>query len=162
MANKDFPRGLLNPTPLTEQVATRTYTASGAVYRGDPCNLGADNTVVAAGAGPVTAFDVVAMHAAANGAPVVCCINPGSVSFEAQFDDNTVTTNVCGKTFDLVQAAADTLRGVSTCEVDGDTGDVANGCVRVVDMVDRPDNDITLANNVVRVTKVQTSLDDLM
>lgn len=162
MANIDYPRGLLNPSPLTEQVACRTFTAAAEIFRGDPCTLGADGTVTRVADGTATAFDVVALHYAAASAKVVCCINPGSVSFEAQLDDGTVVTDVLGKTFDIIQAAGDTVRKTSGCEIDGDTGHATTGCVRIVDMVNRPNNDQDAANKVVRVTKVQTALPDIM
>lgn len=162
MANIDYPRGLLNPSPAGENVICRTFVAAAEIFRGDICTLGADGTVTRVANGAATAFDVVALHYAASAAPVVCCVNPGGVTFEAQCDDNTVTTNVKGKTFDLIQAAGDTVRKTSGCEIDSNTGHATTGCVRVVDMVDRPDNDVTLANNVMRVQKVQTGLPDPM
>ena len=162
MANIDYPRGLVNPSPFTEQVATRTFTANGTIFKGDPVLLAEDGTVARCADGAVTQFDYVALHYAATTEKVLCCVNPGGVSFEMQCDDNSVTTNCLNRTFDLTQAAGDTTRKTSSCEIDSSFNTEDAGCVRVIDLVDRPDNDIALANNVLRVVKVQTALYDPM
>lgn len=170
MANIDYPRGLLSPSPYTAQVATRTFLASGTVYRGDPCRYGTTNSastpdtaghVIACATGAVTNFDVVALHYAATGDPVVCCVNPHEVSFEAQTDDATIVTAAMGCTCDLIQAAGDSVRKTSGAEIDSSTIEASlpnSGCVRIVDVVDRADNDPALTNRALRVVKLQIAI----
>ena len=154
MANIDYPNGASKPTALIGQkVRAVAKVAAAEIFVGDPVLIGDDGTATRCSNGAVTTFDTWALTHALTGETVYVAADPYDCSVELQCDDNTVIVDVTEKTFDLVQAAGDATRLTSGCELDSSTGHATTGCVRVIDMVDRSDNDITLANNRVRVVK---------
>src|SRR3990167_7859813 len=72
---------------------------------------------------------------------------------EVQSDDGTPTFASVGANFNVVVAAGSTTTGVSNMELDGDTGNTTNTLpLKLIGMVDRPDNDPTSANMKCLVT----------
>lgn len=153
MANIDNPNGLLYRGRRDGSMSpTVTRQASAEIFIGDPCTEGVNGQVTRIANGAVDSTDaikfVAVSHAAANADVHLIDIRSGEETFEVQADDATITANVEGQVYDLVQAAGDATTLYSGCELDGDTGGGANSIVEVVKMIDRPDVDLTANTRV--------------
>lgn len=157
MANPDLPRGFTKPRHLTavgaQTLVTLTNDGTTAIGNGDP--VMASDTVQGSYQRALAANDVITHVAQEYSAATVGAkfkaLPVSDYSFEAQFDDNTVTDvqAVIGLTYGLIWAAPDATFGNSTMEIDG-SGVAASDCT-ILEAVERPDNDDALANNKVRV-----------
>ena len=72
-----------------------------------------------------------------------------NVIMECQSDDNSITdATTIGLNYDVTIAAGSTTSGASNMELDGSSGvTTAATPLRLLGAVDRPNNDITAANN---------------
>ena len=85
-------------------------------------------------------------HAASSTIPAYVIVAP-DVVMEIQSDDGTPTFASVGLNFNIVVAAGNTTTGVSGMELDGSSGATTNTLpLKLIGMVDRPDNDPTAAN----------------
>ncbi len=153
MANTDAPRGYYNPQTDTGSAArVRDYKSDGVaiIYPGDLVDIASGRiaSITSAADNPI---GVAAGYAAAVADTVVPVYDDlVNTSFEVQIDDNTITDDtVIGDFFDTTVTTGDTTRLTSTMELDGDAS--AQDTLVIVEMVNRPDNDDSLANNKVRV-----------
>lgn len=90
-------------------------------------------------------------HVASTTYGVYICTDP-NVILEAQSDDDTPAAGSIGLNFDFVVAAGSTSTGASGMEVDGDSGaTTATLPLKLIEVVDTPDNDISAANMKLRV-----------
>jgi len=157
MANTDNARGFIHPqTNDGGPVVLKEYTAASQIFVGDPCLISTTGTVARVGNGDdATAFDAICTSfastaaIAAGNSTVHLITDLSRYTFEIQADA-ALAADVRGQEYGLTQAAGDTTTGYSGCELDVAVAG-AGGNVRVVDMINRPDNDNTLTNSKVRV-----------
>jgi len=154
MANRDIPSGftqIQSKVPSSEPFVTTRVVSGATIYKGAVVDVNTDGTVTR-DAGPITASILskgIAMNGGAAGESIQVCTKLSDITCEIQSDDNSITGDVRGQSYDLVVGADNTVTEQSGIELDGSS---AGGSVcRVTDMIDRPDNDVTLANNKVRV-----------
>ncbi len=172
MANTDKPKGLipvryLNGSPYNGQVKIYYIPATDgtAVFRGDVVKraAGADTTgkyptvaqaaatdiylvgvVVGFGLQPEIAAnpDNLAMsYRAADTAMYVAVVDDPNVIFEAQ-EDGTMAYTAVGQNADLVVGSGSTTTGLSGMEIDSSDAKNTTAQLRVMRLVDRPDNAI--------------------
>lgn len=155
MANRDIPSGftqIQSKVPSSEPFVTTREVSGATIYKGAVVDINADGTVTK-DAGPINASILskgIAMNSGAAGESIQVCTKLSDITCEVQCDDNNITGDVRGQVYDLVVGADNTVTEQSGIELDDSTGGSGAVC-KVTDMVDRPDNDVTLANNKVRV-----------
>lgn len=173
MSNVDRPNGFrpvmhLNGNPYTGGYR-KYYSPTDNLFKGDVVE--ADGTGNADGyptVGRAEAADVIQgvvvgweinpdtlennYHTASTTYAVFIADDPDLI-FEAQSDDATLTTAAIGLNVDFVVAAGDTDTGASNMEIDGDTSaTTATLPFKIIQFVDREDNDIASANHRLLVT----------
>lgn len=116
MANTDRPRGL---KPAGVVLRATEYTASAAVYPGDPVALAATGKI-ARSAGD--ALIGVALGYAAADEKVLVADHPDQL-FVCQSDTSLADISVVGGNYDITLGTADTTYNVSTAELNGATAD---------------------------------------
>lgn len=153
MANVDAPRGFTNPQTThggPPRITAYKNTAV-AIYPGDLVykdGSGRVASITAVGNDPI---GVAASYVSATGGQTVYVYDDlANTTFEVQVDDNTITDDTAiGNFFDVTINTGDTTRLTSKQELDGDLSD--EDTLVLVEMITRPDNDDSLANNKVRV-----------
>lgn len=154
MANRDIPSGftqIQSKVPSSEPFVTTRVVSGATIYKGAVVDVNTNGTVTR-DAGPITASILskgIAMNGGAAGASIQVCTKLSDITCEVQSDDNTITGDVRGQSYDLVVGTDNAVTEQSGIELDG--GSAGGSVCRVTDMIDRPDNDVTLANNKVRV-----------
>lgn len=126
MANKDRPRGF-KPTGVL--LRATEYTASAAIYPGDPVALAASGKV-ARSAGSAL-IGVALGYAAADGDKILVADHPDQ-QFVAQSDSALADISVVGGNYDITLGTANTAYKVSTAEIDGDTADAATEATNAI------------------------------
>jgi hypothetical protein len=157
MANRDIPSGftqIQSKVPSSEPFVTTRVVSGATIYKGAVVTIGTDGTVTRdpGTAGAITASILskgIAMNGGVAGASIQVCTKLSDITCEVQCDENNITSDVRGQSYDLVVGADNTVTEQSGIELDDSTG--GGAVCKVTDMIDRPDNDVTLANNKVRV-----------
>jgi len=153
MANSNNPTGFTKPRTTTGgPPSIGKYTATAAIiYPGDAVTFdgsGAVKSIIDATKNTAVPMGVAATYAAAS-ATVYVYDDLANTTFECQVDDTNVTSADIGNLFDLITDTGDTTRLTSKQQLDG--SDSVQDNVRVIELVNRVDNDNTLAYNKVRV-----------
>ena len=159
MANRDIPSGftqIQSKNPSCEPfVSTRVVGGSAAVYKGALVDVQTDGTVDRTANTTITTAitdgtKALALNGGAVGESIQVILDLTSITAEIQCAANGITSDVRGQLYDVIVAADNSTTEQSGIELEDVTG-VPGAVVRVTDMVDRADNDVTLANNKVRV-----------
>lgn len=170
MANKDAPNGFipvgtLSGSPWSDSVREYPVDASNAtaIFPGDAITLETDGNVTPAAAGgvilgicvgvlpsrTVAATEHPGYLPATTAGNILVAIGPDIV-YEVQEDSvggDAGGRAAVGANIDHIAGAGSTTTGRSAHEIDSSTLTAAGSAgFRIIDVVDRPDNDITLSN----------------
>ena len=139
MANSDYPSGLW-PAKHAHggRLIARFYKSGGTVYQGDAVKMATDGDLIAAATGD-TIMGVAANYASVDEADLWVYDDP-AVIFMVQHDGTPAQIDM-GQLYDHTDPTGDTVTLRSKHELQTSTATDGSATFRMLDKVDRPDND---------------------
>tara|TARA_R100000808_G_scaffold6836_1_gene20136 strand:- start:6163 stop:6657 length:495 start_codon:yes stop_codon:yes gene_type:complete len=141
VANVDHPKGFKAFGPRGS-VSPYDKTTSGAVFNGDLVDMTEAGTLTAAAAGSVELMGVSDVYSAAATAATLLIVDDPDQKIVGQEDSTgeNVALEMIGFNYDHLATTGNTTTGNSAHEIDSSTKVAATAGLRLLDLLDRPDN----------------------